>query len=180
MIALSSRWHDDDLVLISALEHWSYCPRQCGLIHLEATFDENLFTLRGRRLHERVDEPGSDREDGIRRIRAMPLFSNALGLTGRADLVEFHGETPYPVEYKAGSKRDHQHESLQLCAQALCLEEMFDTSVLKGAIYAHASRKRSEVAFDDELRARVPAAVAAVREMLSGMLMPPAVNDARC
>jgi len=180
MMALVPPWPDDDLVLISALEHWSYCPRQCGLIHLEATFDENLFTLRGRRLHERVDEPGQDRDDGVRRVRAMPLFSHALGLTGRADLVEFHGETPFPVEYKAGPKRDQHHEQLQLCAQALCLEEMFGIAVPEGAIYAHASRKRVEVVFDDELRRRVPVAVEAVRAMLSGTELAPAVNDARC
>jgi CRISPR-associated exonuclease Cas4 len=175
-----SRWRDEELVTISALEHWSYCPRQCGLIHLEAKFDENLFTLRGRRVHQMVDEQSDLMEDGVRRLRALPLLCDWLGLTGKADLVEFAGETPYPVEYKAGPRRDHRHEALQLCAQAICLEEMFDCRVPMGAIYAHGSRRRVEVAFDDTLRARVAEAVAAVRAMLAGETLPIAVNDARC
>lgn len=175
-----SRWRDDELVMISALEHWSYCPRQCGLIHLEATFDENLFTLRGQRLHKNVDQAGDAQEDGVRHVRALPLFSEALGLTGRADLVEFPDDTAYPVEYKSGSRRPHAHEALQLCAQAICLEEMFGRPVLTGAIWFHGSRKRVEVVFDDDLRAQVPDAVGAVRQMLAGNALPPAVNDARC
>lgn len=175
-----SRWRDDELVMISALEHWSYCPRQCGLIHLESTYDENLFTLRGQRLHRNVDQPGDLRDDGVRRVRALPLFSEELGLTGRADLVEFCGETPFPVEYKSGSRRPHAHEALQLCAQALCLEEMFGEGVPAGAIYFHGSRQRVAVDFDDDLRGRVPASVTAVRQMLAGTALPPAVNDARC
>src|SRR3970040_818180 len=94
----------DDPIMISALEHWSYCPRQCALIHLEQTFDENLYTLRGRMLHERTDEPVGEFQDGVRVERALPLWSKRLGLVGKADVVEFHGETPYPVEYKHGSK----------------------------------------------------------------------------
>lgn len=166
--------------MISALEHWSYCPRQCGLIHLESTYDENLFTLRGQRLHRNVDQPGDLQEDGVRRVRALPLFSEELGLTGRADLVEFPGGVPFPVEYKSGSRRPHAHEALQLCAQALCLEEMFGAAVPAGAIYFHGSRKRVEVGFDAELRALVPDSVEAVRRMLAGTTLPPAVNDARC
>lgn len=175
-----SRWRDDELVMISALEHWSYCPRQCGLIHLESTFEENIFTLRGRRVHKMVDEQSDLIEDGVRRLRALPLFSDRLGLTGKADLVEFAGETPYPVEYKAGPRRDHRHEALQLCAQAICLEEMFGEAVAAGAIYAHGSRRRVEIEFDEALRARVAEAVTAVRALLAGDVLPAAVNDARC
>jgi len=175
-----SRWRDDDLVMISALEHWSYCPRQCGLIHLESTYDENLFTLRGQRLHKNVDEAGDVQEDGVRRVRALPLYSDVLGLTGRADLVEFPDGVPYPVEYKSGSRRPHAHEALQLCAQAVCLEEMFGIVTPAGAIWFHGSRKRVEVTFDDELRALVPEAAEAIRRMLAGTRLPPAANDARC
>lgn len=175
-----SHWRDDELVMISALEHWSYCPRQCGLIHLESTYDENLFTLRGQRLHKNVDQAGDVEEDGIRRIRALPLFSAVVGLTGRADLVEFHDDIPFPVEYKSGPRRPHAHEALQLCAQALCLEEMFGIPVPAGAIWFHGSRKRIDVIFDTELRQQVPEATAAVRRMLAGNRLPPAVNDARC
>src|SRR5687768_7704070 len=115
-------WPEDDLILISALEHWSYCPRQCALIHLEQTYDENLFTLRGNRAHRSVDEAGAAAAAGERVIRGLPLWSDRLGLTGRADLVEFREDVPYPVEHKAGRRRNWAHEALQLCAQALCLE----------------------------------------------------------
>jgi CRISPR-associated exonuclease Cas4 len=131
-------------------------------------------------LHRTVDQQGDLQEDAVRRVRALPLYSDVLGLTGRADLVEFPDGVPFPVEYKSGSRRPHAHEALQLCAQALCLEEMLGAVVPAGAIYFHGSRKRVEVAFDDALRARVPASVAAVREMLAGTTLPPAVNDARC
>jgi CRISPR-associated exonuclease Cas4 len=179
-----------DVVLISALEHWSYCPRQCGLIHLEAVWDENLYTLRGRHAHERADEPGEAIEDGMRVVRGMPLWHDGLGLYGKADVVEFHrseasgagdrGEVPYPVEYKAGERRSWMHEAIQLCAQALCLEAMLGVPVPAGAIYYRASRRRREVAIDADLRARTEAAIRDVRAMLAAARLPPAVNDPRC
>ena len=94
----------DDQIPISALNHYAYCPRRCALIHVEQTFDENLYTLRGRHLHERTDQPRKRDQEGIRVERALPLWSKDLGLIGKADVVEFHGETPYPVEYKSWTK----------------------------------------------------------------------------
>ena len=170
----------DDPIMISALEHWSYCPRQCALIHVEQTFDENLYTLRGQAVHKRVDEPESDVVDGVRVERAVPLWSKQLGLIGKADVVEFHGETPYPVEYKHGPRREREHDDLQVCAQAICLEEMTGLPVPRGAIYHHSSRRRLEVVFDEHLRARVAEAVAAIRAMLSANALPEPVNDKRC
>lgn len=171
---------DDDPVMISALEHWSYCPRQCALIHVEQTFDENLYTLRGRAVHKRVDEPAVEELAGMRVERALPLWSKALGLIGKADVVEFHGDTPYPVEYKHGPHRVQEHDDLQLCAQALCLEEMTGRPVPRGAIYHHSSRKRREVECTPELRARVIQATHAIRTMLTSRVLPPPVNDRRC
>ncbi len=175
-------WPDHDLVPISALEHWSYCPRQCALIHLEQTYDENLYTLRGNRAHRAADEAGVGTARGVRLSRALPLFSDRLGLTGRADVVEWHppNDTPYPVEYKSGPARDWTHEALQLCAQALCLEEMLGRPVPAGAVWSHASRRRREIAFDAPLRRAVADATAAVRAMLAGDRLPPAPNDRRC
>jgi CRISPR-associated exonuclease Cas4 len=173
-------WNDLDLVLISALEHYSYCPRQCALIHLEQTFDENIYTLQGHMLHERADEEVSELKGDVRIERAVPLWSRRLGLVGRADVVEFHDQVPFPVEYKASPRRKWGHDDLQLCAQALCLEEMTGQMVPRGAIYHHGSRRRREVIFDDELRRRVAEAVADIREMLATGVLPPAVNDARC
>lgn len=166
--------------MISALEHWSYCPRQCALIHLEQTFDENLYTLRGNAVHARVDEPTSEEIQGVRVERAVPLWSKHLGLIGKADVVEFHDETPYPVEYKHGPRREHNHDDLQLCAQAMCLEEMTGKSVPRGAIYHHGSRRRREVIFDEALRSHVAESVTAIRAMLSARVLPPPVNDKRC
>lgn len=167
-------------VVISALGHWSYCPRQCALIHLEQTFDENLYTLRGRMLHDRADVPTAEVQEGVRVERALPLWSNRLGLIGKADVVEFHGDTPYPVEYKHGPRRQWGHDDLQLCAQALCLEEMTGKEVPRGAVYHHSSRRRREVVFDEALRGDVVEAVKAVRRMLAESHLPPPVNDARC
>ena len=171
---------ENDLIMLSALEHYSYCPRQCALIHQEQTFSENLYTLRGRAVHEQVDEPEVAVEKGVRVERALPLWSNRLGLVGKADVVEFHGEIPYPVEYKHGPRREKEHDDLQLCAQALCLEEMTGQSVPKGAIFHHSSRRRREVEFTPALREKVKQSVAEVRSMLASRILPPAVNDARC
>jgi CRISPR-associated exonuclease Cas4 len=175
-----ARWSEDDLVLISALEHYSYCPRQCALIHVEQTFDENLYTLRGRMVHENVDLPTEEKKEGVRVERAVPLWSNRLGLIGKSDVVEFYDQVPYPVEYKHGRRRQWGHDDLQVCAQGLCLEEMTGQHVPRGAIYHHGSRRRREVVFDPALRCLVEEAVGAVRRMLKESRLPPPVNDARC
>jgi CRISPR-associated exonuclease Cas4 len=172
---------DEDLIImLSALEHYSYCPRQCALIHQEQTFSENLYTLRGRAVHEQVDQPEWVVEKGIRVERALPLWSHRLGLVGRADVVEFHGDTPYPVEYKHGPRREKEHDDLQLCAQALCLEEMTGQPVPKGAIFHHSSRRRREVEFTPALRDKVEQTANQIRLMLASRTLPPPVNDARC
>ena len=171
---------NDDPIMISALEHWSYCPRQCALIHVEQTFDENLYTLRGQAVHKRVDEPVVEEKAGVRIERALPLWSKSLGLVGKADVVEFHGKAPYPVEYKHGPHREQEHDDLQLCAQALCLEEMTGQPVPRGAIYHHSSRKRREVEFTPGLRARVVEVTQVIRTILASKQLPPPVNDRRC
>ncbi len=170
----------DDLIMISALEHWSYCPRQCGLIHVDQTYEENLYTMRGQAMHKIVDEVETEVQHGVRIERALPLWSKRLGLVGKADVVEFHGETPYPVEYKSGPRRQWEHDDVQLCAQALCLEEMTGQSVPRGAIYHHKSRRRREVVFDESLREYVAQVVVSIRTMLNAKTLPPPVNDQRC
>lgn len=125
---------------MSALQHYSYCPRQCALIHQEQVFDDNEFTMRGHRAHRRVDSGESTLEDGIRVVRSLPLYSEKYHLVGKADVVEFdENDTPYPVEYKHGKRQKKEHDDIQLAAQALCLEEMTGKPVLKGAIYHHKS-----------------------------------------
>ena len=173
---------DDWPVLISALEHYSYCPRQCALIHVERIFDENVFTLRGRHAHERADEAHTTLENGVRMERALPLWSNRLGLQGRGDVVEFHpdGEV-VPVEYKNGPRRERRHDDIQLCAQALCLEEMLGISVKTGAVYSLQTRRRREVVIEDALREETEAMIAQVRAVQQSWgPLPPALNDKRC
>lgn len=177
---IAGPWSDHDLVPISALEHFSYCPRQAALIHLEAVWDENLFTLRGRFVHEQVDEPGEECRGNVRLERSLPLWSRRFGLVGRADIVEFYGDVPYPVDYKHGPRRKHEHDDLQLCAQAVCLEEMTGTPVPRGAIFHASSRRRREVVFDADLRRRLQDAVSQIRELLQQTTLPEAPNDARC
>jgi CRISPR-associated exonuclease Cas4 len=173
-------WSDDDLVLVSALEHWHYCPRQCLLIHSERTFDENLYTLRGRLLHQKVDRPTGETREGVRVECALPIWSDRLGMVGKADAVEFHGDTPYPVEFKLGRRHVREAASIQLCAQGICLEEMTGQSVLRGALFHHGSRRRREVEFTAALRGQVEQCVAAVRKALGEARLPPPVRDARC
>jgi len=167
-------------IAISALAHYSYCPRRCALIHIEQTFDENLYTLRGRMLHERVHEAEAEVRDGVRVERSLPLWSEKLGLIGKADVVEYHGDVPYPVEYKVGPRREGPHAAIQLCAQAMCLEEMTGKRVPRGAIYHHGSRRRQEVIFTKTLRAQVRIAAQAAREMLARAEVPAPANDQRC
>lgn len=171
---------DSDLVMISALEHWGYCPRQCALIHIEQTFDENIYTLRGRMEHEWVHEGQGEIREGVRIERGVALWSRRLGLVGKSDVVEFRGSTPYPVEYKHGRQRRRSAAELQLCAQAMCLEEMLGLPVPRGAIFHQGSRRRTEINFDENLRARVEEAVVAVRALLASHTLPEPVNDARC
>lgn len=173
-------WQDWELVPISALEHYSYCPRQCGLIHVEQVFDDNVFTVRGHLNHQRVDESDRETRPNIRREFALPLWSRRLGLTGRADVVEFTANGPYPVEHKSGKQRAWGHEALQLCAQGVCLEEMIGVPVECGAVYYRGSRLRREIVFDDDLRRLVEETTVAVRVMIENRQMPLAINDARC
>lgn len=166
-------------VAISTLEHHSYCPRQCALIHVEQTFEENILTIKGQIAHERVDSAGDTVTRGVRTARSMPLWSERLAIRGKADLVEFRKAGPYPVEYKHG-RRAGIHPDVQLCAQALCLEEMLGVDVPRGAIFYHGPRRRHEVELDAALRAHTLRIVEEVRAVLMSQRLPAAVNDARC
>lgn len=170
----------DDPIMISALQHYSYCPRQCALIHIEQTFAENVHTLRGRFEHERVDSLKHELSAGVRVEYAMPVWSHRLGLTGKCDAVEFHPDgSVYPVEYKHGKRKRWINDDLQLAAQAMCLEETLGLPVPKGAIYHQQSRRRREVVIDDTLRQAVETAAREVRQLLTGKKLPPPVDDAR-
>ncbi len=174
------RFADDDLVPIAALEHFSYCARQCALMYVEATFVDNVWTLRGAHVHERVHEERHRVDAGVRVEYGLSLVSHRYGLTGKSDVVEFRDGQPYPVEYKRGRLARFLHAELQVGAQALCLEEMLRTRVPEGAIFYASSQRRRSVPIDDELRRRVAAAADAVRAMLASGTTPPPVADKRC
>lgn len=168
----------DDYIPISALQHFLYCPRQCALIHLEQLWAESRHTAEGRLLHERTDRPGGERRRGVRTVTAMPLAHDGLGITGIADVVEFHGgdagEQPYPVEYKRGRPKAHRADEVQLCAQALCLEHMLAMPVPEGALYYGETRRRKVVPIDAMLRQLTQETVAATRAVLQSGRTPPA------
>ena len=145
--------NDEDLVPISALQHMLYCPRQCALIHIERQWSENRFTAEGRILHEHVDKGKSSKRGGVRVERNVPLRSHQLGLSGLADVVEVYKEDPpYLIEYKRGRPKAHRADEVQLCAQAMCLEEMLSIMIPEGALFYGKTRRRKPVAFDHELR----------------------------
>lgn len=170
-----------ETVLISSLDHYAYCPRRCAFIYTEQVFEDNVYTLRGREVHENVDQISCEIEEGQRIERAMPLWSERLGLQGKADVVIFQPDsTPYPVEYKSGTKKVRYNDDVQLCAQAMCLEEMLNVEVDRGAIYYAGSRRRREVVFTPELRRLTEETIEATRSMLAEGKLPPPVNDARC
>jgi CRISPR-associated exonuclease Cas4 len=176
----------DEPLPLSALQHWAYCARQCGLIHLEQAFDDNLHTLRGQAVHAQVDQPGMEIRRGLRVERALPLWSDKLGLIGKADVVEFEPDgTPYPVEYKHGSRHKAADiaacDDLQLAAQALCLQEMTGRAVPEGALYYASSKRRRVVTITPALLVEVASATAAVRAMLASARLPaPTADTRRC
>lgn len=171
----------DDFIPLAALQHYLYCPRQCALIHLERLWAESSYTAEGRLLHERADKPSSEKRRGVRTVTTLPLVHRELGLTGIADVVEFHAgdaaEQPYPVEYKRGRPKAHRADEVQLCAQALCLEAMFGVLVPEGALYYGKARRRKVVPFDDVLRRLTLDTVAATRTMFNSGRTPSAIYD---
>ncbi len=190
-------YSEDDLLPISALQHFVFCPRQCALIHVEQTWAENPLTIAGTHLHERLDESGGEARGDLLVARALPLRSLRYGLAGRADAVELHrlragapggvelpGRAgrwqPFPVETKRGKPKSHDADRVQLCAQALCLEEMLGVEVPDGALFYGMPRRREEVVFDDRLRAATEAAADGVRDLIVTGTTPRAVREPKC
>ena len=167
------------VVLISAIEHFAYCPRQCALIYCDGMWSDNAHTVRGRRAHRRVDSGKHRQERGRKVLRAIPVWSETLGLSGRADAVEIVGETVCPVEYKSGVRHGTSAD-LQLCAQALCLEEMLDVDISHGFIWYGGPRRRVRVDFPLALRDEVKDIVKRIRRQILTAELPAAVHDQRC
>ncbi len=146
-------FEEDQLIAISALQHWLYCPRQCALIHLEQAWAENKFTAEGRVMHTNAHEGPDETRGRVRITRGTPVVSMELGLTGQCDVVEFHEDgRVLAVEYKRGKPKAHRADEVQLCAQAMCLEEMLGVSIASGALFYGENRRRTDVEFDPGLR----------------------------
>lgn len=184
MIPLPDPVIEDALVPLSALQHYLFCPRQCALIHVERIWAEDGATAEGRLLHQRVDDGRSDRRGDVRTVRGLSVRSLALGVSGKADAVEFHGTgkaaRPYPVEYKRGRPKSHRADEVQLCAQGLCLEEMFGQPVPEGVLFYGETRRRTVVAFDADLRDLTARVAADTRAMIAGGRTPRPVYTPAC
>lgn len=176
---------EDDLIMISALQHYAFCPRQCALIHIEQVWEESGLTAEGRIIHERVHEQNRESRGNIRIEYGLPLRSLRLGLIGKADVVEFHriGKDtwrPFPVEYKRGKPKSDHCDLIQLCAQAICLEEMLSVRVPNGAIFYGRTRRRLDVSFDDILRKETEEVAEKAHQLISSGKTPPPVYEKRC
>lgn len=169
---------------ISALQHYAYCPRQFALIHVEQVWEDNFFTAHGNLLHERVDSCEPEQRGNVRYERGVAVKSQHLGLIGKLDLLEIEGKPPtkyFPVEYKRGKPKKEDWDKIQLCAQALCLEEMREIYIKEGALWYWQVRKRESVIFDNALRKVTLAAIEGAKKILAQGTTPlPPDNNKRC
>lgn len=181
-------YSEDDLLPISALQHLVFCPRQCALIHIEGLWEENRLTAEGRLMHERVHDPSAGRGGaGVRVATGLQVRSLTLGLYGVADVVEFHPApepgrvaVAFPVEYKRGRPKRDDSDRVQLCAQAMCLEEMTGAQVPAGALFYGQPRRRQDVCFDAGLRSATVSAAAELHRMIEAGKTPAARFEKKC
>jgi CRISPR-associated exonuclease Cas4 len=188
-------YSESDLLMLSALQHLAFCERQCCLIHIEQAWSENRLTAEGRILHERVHEQEAESRGNLQIVRGLKLRSLKLGLSGVADVVEFHRVEEgagirlpgkkgfwrvYPVEYKRGKPKKDESDEVQLCGQAICLEEMTGAKIETGALYYGSQHKRHEVIFNEELRGRTETIARRLHELVSAAITPKAVYEKKC
>ena len=178
-------YSEDDLLSLSALQHLIFCPRQCALIHLEQIWNENLFTAQGRVMHDRVHSATTERRKDIRIELGMPLRSLRLGLIGKADIIEFHRLPdnkwqPFPVEYKRGKSKSDNSDKVQLCAQAMCLEETLSVDIPRGAIFYGKERRRTDVEFTADLRKETEDTIERLHHLVQTGITPKAVYQKKC
>jgi CRISPR-associated exonuclease Cas4 len=171
---------DDDLLPLSALQHFLFCPRQTALIHLEQVWAENRFTAEGNALHQKAHDGHDESRPGVRITRSLPVVSRRQGLAGLCDIVEFHsGGKVIPVEYKRGKPKAHDADRVQLCAQALCLEEMLDVAIPSGFLFYGQRKRRTVVEIDDALRRVTQGAATALHELIRSRVTPLASYESR-
>jgi CRISPR-associated exonuclease Cas4 len=171
---------EDQFLPLSALQHLLFCPRQTALIHLEQAWAENRFTSDGRVLHKKAHEGPDESRPGVRITRSLPVASRALGLAGQCDIVEFHANnTITPIEYKRGKPKNHRADEVQLCAQALCLEEMLGVEIAEGFLFYGQCKRRTPVPFDPELRRLAADTTAELHRLIDSRQTPPAEYEPR-
>ena len=174
----------DDLIFLSALNHYLYCPRRCALIHIEQLWSENLFTAEGRIMHDKADSNKFESRGNVRIDYSVPLRSLRLGLVGKADVVEFHKHgdmwIPFPVEYKRGKPKMDDCDKVQLCAQAICLEDMLNIEIREGALFYGQTRRREDVVFDKTLRMETEDTAKKVHELIESGITPRAEYSKKC
>lgn len=177
---------EDQLLPISALQHLLFCERQCALIHIEGQWAENRFTVEGHHVHRKAHEGPNEKRDAVRMARGLPLRSFQLGLIGVADVVEFRPSVPggpavpFPVEYKRGKPKSHDADRVQLCAQALCLEEMRGVVIAAGALFYGKTRRRHRVTFDKALRDLTEQTCVRLHALIASDATPRAVREPKC
>ncbi len=171
---------EDQLLPLSGLQHLVFCERQWALIHLEQQWEENRLTAEGTLLHRVTHESGQESRPGVRICRSLRLRSLRLGLAGQSDVVEFHGDKPVPVEYKRGKPKADLSDRIQLCAQALCLEEMLLVSVPLGSLFYGTTRRRLEVVFDESLRQEVERLAFRMHALFRARTTPRASYEPKC
>ncbi len=193
---ITERYDDDDLLMLSGIQHMAFCDRQWAFIHIEQQWSENRYTVEGNHLHERVDDPFErDVRNGVIALRSVSLISRKLGFTGVADVIELIPTASqtgitlpgrkgfwvfHPVEYKRGKPKPDERDEVQLCAQAMCLEEMYSVSIQEGAIYYGEIRHRVDVEFSAELRQRVIELAKSMHILYSQGLTPLPVFKPHC
>lgn len=175
-------YSEDQYIPLSALQHYIFCPRQCGLIHLHQMWSENTLTAEGRILHDKADSNKAEKRRDIKTVYSLKIASSRLGLSGQADVVEFllAENKASPIEYKRGRPKSHKADRVQLCAQALCLEEMLEIKIERGALYYGQTRRRQEVVFDEELRSLTENTARAVHSLMESGRLPPPKYFAGC
>jgi len=188
---------EDEFIHINLLQHYAFCPRQCALIYIENIWDENLFTIRGNILHEKVDSDADEKRDNLKIVRGLRIHSYRYGLVGKCDVVEIRSERVettrkgyangdrrvikvLPVEYKAGKPKSSNIDKIQLCAQVLCLEEMLQTQITTGAFFYGAIRRREFITIDDQLRIETAKVIKEVHDILSANVVPHERYSPKC
>jgi len=172
---------ESELLPISALQHIVFCERQCALIHLEQVWIENQFTAEGRLLHERTHSQESENRRKKHTERGMPIRSLELGISGMADIIEYNeNNMPYPIEYKRGRPKVKNMDEIQLCAEAMCIEEMIGVRLNEGALFYGKTRRRKTIIFNDELRTQTKNAAKRLHELISKGTTPSPIYTQKC